>query len=80
LKCMAREDECVVSCKRARSGLDECPPRATSEGDLQPTERIALTVATAQLRRGENPDMNVTAMLALALTRLTGPGNEGDDE
>jgi hypothetical protein len=71
LKCMAREDECVVSCKRARSGLDECPPRATSEGDLQPT---------AQLRRGENPDMNVTAMLALALTRLTGPGNEGDDE
>jgi hypothetical protein len=37
---------------------------------LLPAERMALTVAKAQLQRGENPEINVTAMLLMALERV----------
>lgn len=40
--------------------------------DVLPAESIALTVALAQVRRGEDPDPNVAAMCVLALGRLTG--------
>ena len=39
---------------------------------LLPAENLALTVARAQLQRGENPPINTTAALVLALDRLTG--------
>jgi hypothetical protein len=37
---------------------------------LLPVERMAFTVAKAQIQRGENPEINVTAMLLMALERL----------
>jgi hypothetical protein len=43
---------------------------AMSVAALLPAESIALTVAVAQLRRGENPEINVTATLALTVDRL----------
>lgn len=45
---------------------------STPAATLLPAERIALTIARAQLARGENPPINTTAALALALERLTG--------
>ena len=39
---------------------------------LIPAERMALTVARAQLERGENPGVNMTTVLVMALDRLTG--------
>ena len=39
--------------------------------ELQPAESMALTVARAQIRRGENPEINVTTVLVMALDRLT---------
>ena len=39
---------------------------------LLPAEALALSVAKAQLARGENPPPNTTAMLALTIDRLTG--------
>jgi hypothetical protein len=39
---------------------------------LLPAERLALNVAKAQLARGENPPSNTTAMLVMAIERLTG--------
>jgi hypothetical protein len=44
--------------------------RETKPALLLPPERIALTVAKAQLRRGENPGINVTTVLVMALERL----------
>lgn len=38
--------------------------------NLEPAEHMALTVAQAQLKRGENPPLNVTAVLVLAIERL----------
>ena len=46
--------------------------------DLLPAECIALTVAQAQLRRGENPPINITATLALAVERLSRPEQAAD--
>jgi hypothetical protein len=37
---------------------------------LLPAEKIALTVALAQLERGEQPTPNVTAVCVQALARL----------
>lgn len=39
---------------------------------LLPAENIALTVAAAQVRRGEEPSPNVATVCVLALCRLTG--------
>lgn len=41
---------------------------------LEPAENIALTIARAQIARGENPPLNTTVMLVIALDRLTGAG------
>lgn len=40
--------------------------------DLKPAESMALTVARTQVERGDNPQFSVTALLVLALDRLTG--------
>ena len=40
--------------------------------ELLPAESIALTVALAQVRRGDEPDPNTSAMCVLALARLAG--------
>ena len=37
---------------------------------LLPPERMALTVAKAQIKRGEDPTPNVAAVLIMALARL----------
>lgn len=39
---------------------------------LIPAESVALTVALAQVLRGETPPPNTSAMCILALARLTG--------
>ena len=45
---------------------------------LLPPERIALTVARAQIKRGEDPTPNITAVLIMALARLV--DKIGDEE
>jgi len=40
--------------------------------ELLPAEAIALTVALAQVQRGESTDPNIAAMCVLALARLAG--------
>ena len=40
--------------------------------ELLPAENVALTVARAQVERGENPPYATTGMLVFALDRLTG--------
>jgi hypothetical protein len=40
--------------------------------ELLPAESIALTVALAQVKRGESPDPHVAAMCVLALARIAG--------
>lgn len=42
------------------------------EEELIPAESMALTVALAQVLRGEDPTPNTAAMCVLALARLTG--------
>lgn len=56
-------------------------PRALtiSVPTLLPAESMALTVARAQLERGENPPPNTTAMLVMALDRLTGREDWSED-
>lgn len=59
------------SCPVTPSGAlpdDELPVLAT----LHPTENLALAVARAQVGRGENPSINVTAVLVAALDRISG--------
>jgi hypothetical protein len=50
--------------------------RMTSEqatpATLLPAESMTLSVARAQVKRGENPEINTTTMLVMALDRLTG--------
>lgn len=53
------------------SEMSDCPNREHGL-QLHPAETMALTVARAQVRRGENPPLNTTAMLVMALDRLTG--------
>ena len=45
---------------------------------LRPPERMALTVARAQIKRGEDPTPNVAAVLIMALARLI--DKIGDEE
>jgi hypothetical protein len=45
---------------------------------LLPAEKIALTVATAQLDRGQWPTPNVTAVCVAALARLAAVGAQGE--
>ena len=45
---------------------------------LLPPERMALTVARAQIKRGEDPTPNVAAVLIMALARLI--DKIGDEE
>lgn len=40
--------------------------------ELLPAEHMTLTVARSQLERGENPGINITTMLVMALERLAG--------
>lgn len=40
--------------------------------DLLPAESIALTVAVAQLKRGDAPTPNVALVCVMALARITG--------
>jgi hypothetical protein len=40
--------------------------------ELLPAESIALTVALAQVQRGEDPAPNTAALCVLALARLAG--------
>jgi hypothetical protein len=51
---------------------------AVIERLLLPAERIALTVAVAQVGRGEQPTPNVTAACVLALARLAAVGAQGE--
>ena len=37
---------------------------------LTPAEKLALTVARAQIGRGENPTPNISGVLAVAFVRL----------
>lgn len=39
---------------------------------LIPAERLALTVARAQLERGDNPPPNITTVLVMTIDRLLG--------
>jgi len=39
---------------------------------LLPVENMTLTIAKAQIARGENPPINTTTMLVMALERITG--------
>jgi hypothetical protein len=47
-----------------------------SRNVLLPVESMTLTVARAQLQRGENPEINVTTMLVLIIERLVGEDGE----
>ena len=43
----------------------------TDPPTLEPGERMVMTVAEAQLKRGENPPINTTAALFIIIERLT---------
>ena len=42
----------------------------TSKAELLPAEKIAMTIASEQLKRGENPPINITTVLVMALERI----------
>lgn len=46
--------------------------RADDYAELLPAENMALTVALAQVLRGDDPTPNIAAVCVLALGRLTG--------
>lgn len=46
---------------------------------LKPAEAIALTVALAQVLRGEEPTPNIATVCVLALARLIGKHDWTDD-
>ncbi len=48
--------------------------------ELLPGESIALTVALAQVRRGETPPPNTAAVCVLALARITGRHDYTQDD
>jgi hypothetical protein len=52
--------------------VDLSPATAPVVSDLLPAESIALTVALAQVQRGDDPSPNVAGMCVLALARLAG--------
>jgi len=45
---------------------------ADAEAALEPAESIALSVAWAQVQRGEHPSSNVAVVCVATLARLTG--------
>lgn len=45
---------------------------STASEPLIPAERLALTVARAQLERGDNPPVNITTVLVMTIDRLLG--------
>jgi hypothetical protein len=51
--------------------LEAAAPHLTA-AKLHPAENMTLTIAKAQLERGENPPINTTAMLAMTVERLAG--------
>jgi hypothetical protein len=47
----------------------------TDKNTILPAEHMALTVARAQIERGDNPPVNITTVLVMTIDRLTGgPG------
>lgn len=64
--------EVATQCQTVHAEIDALdlgrPPGTVA---LLPAENIALTVARAQLGRGENPPINTTTALVMALDRLT---------
>jgi len=52
---------------------------ADAEVELIPAEQIALTVALAQVQRGEAPAPNVAAVCVITLARLAGRDLSDDD-
>lgn len=48
--------------------------------DLLPGESLVLTIALAQVQRGETPPPNTAAACVLALARITGRYDYTDDE
>lgn len=51
---------------------DEVTALPTASGLLLPSEHIALTVALARVRRGDDPMPTTAAMCVLALARVCG--------
>jgi len=47
---------------------------------LEPAESMALTIALAQLERGETPTPNITAVLIWALERIARPHQNGENQ
>lgn len=54
----------------ARAGLEEAQAKITAH-TLAPVEKIALTIALAQIKRDDNVAPNTTAVLVWALERIT---------
>lgn len=54
--------------------------KAPEAGELLPAESIALTVAFAQVQRGETPSGNTATLCVLALARLAGRHDWTDQE
>ena len=52
--------------------MSHYPESSNREAELLPAESIALTVALAQVQRGDRPEPNVTAMCVMALARVAG--------
>jgi hypothetical protein len=47
-------------------------PAISPVGTLRPAENMALTVARAQVSRGEQPGLNTTGLLIWTIERLAG--------
>ena len=56
----------------ATVAVETLTPLISAGAALLPAENMALTVALAQLKRGEDPTPNVAAALVFALARITG--------
>jgi hypothetical protein len=46
--------------------------KVSDEVELHPAESMSLTVALAQVKRGESPTPNIATMCVYALARITG--------
>ena len=62
-----------------RTAIPESPDDAVIER-LLPAESMALTVALAQVLRGEVPDPNVATVCVLAMARCTGRHDWTEDD
>jgi hypothetical protein len=54
----------------SKPAAPEFTDREPLPSGLIPAERIALTVARAQLERGDNPPVNITTVLVMTIDRL----------